>query len=117
MSREDDATAILAEWLARGEVLGGADKRLIKRAYPRFDAPEDYTLKPVQEGDFPERFAKGFNISAGGLGVISRHAIHGGVPVLVHSESSKDDDPWISACVAHCTRTLGGYKIGLRFEF
>lgn len=116
MTRREETTTILGEWLARGEALGGADRRLIKRAHPRFDVAEDYTLKPVQTSDFPETFARGFNISAGGLCVISRHAIHGGVPVLIHSESSKDDDPWIGASVVHCTQTLGGYKIGLRFE-
>ncbi len=117
MATEEETAELIGGWLAQGKALGGSDDPLIKRAHRRFPAPEDFFLKPAESGDFAETFAKGHNISARGLGVICRHFMPGDVAVLVHSSIAEDDELWACARVVHCTRTLGGYKLGLEFQY
>lgn len=117
MATEEETAKLIGDWLAQGQALGGSDDPLIKRAQQRFPAPEDFFLKPAEPGDFAETFAKGYNISASGLGVICRHFMPGDVAVLVQASTAEDDQSWACARVVHCTRTLGGYKLGLEFQY
>lgn len=117
MATEEETAELIGGWLAQGQALGGSDDPLIKRAHRRFPTPEDFFLKPAESGDFAETFAKGYNISASSLGVICRHFVPGDVAVLVHSSIAEDDELWACARVVHCTRTLGGYKLGLEFQY
>jgi hypothetical protein len=108
-------------WLEHSRASDAGDAVLRRRKAPRFAAADDFVIKvrPAENNRLPEMFVRGYNISAGGLGVLSKWLIPGETPVLIHREPDSGDEPeepWVPATVVHCTQSPTGFKIGLSFE-
>lgn len=113
-----DNSKLLGEWLELSRIEGNADSVLRRRKYPRFSAADDFLIKPAQ-GDIenaPEHFARGYNISQNGLGILSKWLLHADSAVLIRRGQAPEEEPWVQGKVIHCTQSLTGYKIGLSFE-
>lgn len=108
---------LLGQWLDSARQLGKPHEPLRRRAHPRYTAPDDYYIATSQPTTATPTFAKGYNVSASGLGLLSHTPIAADTPVWVKCDQNEGDECWLEAVVAHCTQTVGGYKIGLVFEF
>jgi len=106
---------VVGELLTRAEESGDGDSRLLKRRCIRYASRDDYFVK-LPAGDSHELCARGYNICADGLCVIVHQPLPVDAHVAVQSDTADAGDPWIPAVVMHCTQTVGGYKLGLRFE-
>ncbi|MCB9850920.1 MAG: PilZ domain-containing protein [Phycisphaerales bacterium] len=54
-----------------------------------------------------------YDIGAGGLGIISRRAVVPEATVLLRHSTN---DPWVACSVAHCTETVGKFRIGMKVK-
>ncbi len=102
-------------WLAENETPPSNDPTLIRRTFPRFPTEDNYYLQlPTSQ---PDEFiyARGYNISPQGLGVFCKVKLDSGAHVSVFDESGSDE-PWMTGTIVHSTLTVGGFKIGLRFD-
>ena len=108
MATQDHVTKQLDEWLARGEITGDADTLLIKRKHQRFPTDEDFVIRPGGIEDFSETYVRGYNVSAQGLGVLSKTPIPRDYTVLVSSDTAPENEPWVTATVIHCPDNLPG---------
>lgn len=57
------------------------------------------------------------DISAGGIGLLSRQPIRPGTMMMVAlNRHDEDEQMWVRATAMHSTQTVGFYKVGVRFD-
>ena len=103
---------VVANWLEEARVFGELDPQGYKRAHPRYawNRPMELLM------DGKTQYVYSRDISESGIGLVCRHRLHEGMHVGIRRDAN---DPWIPTSVAHCTQTVGAFKIGaeLVFEF
>ncbi|MCG3138774.1 MAG: hypothetical protein HJJLKODD_02643 [Phycisphaerae bacterium] len=117
MINQNVARHLVDRWVAEAELLGKSDQLAIKRGQVRFISPGDYRLQSLDGSESREHCVRGYNISISGLGVMSKERLPAGTRVLIHTDIDNGNMPGVLASVIHCTQTVGGYKLGLQFDF
>ena len=107
---------LVNRWLAEACVRNRFDHIAIKRSFPRYQTNADFIIEPGENAEALPLFVKGYNVSDRGLGVLCKARILAGTRVQVRSDFDAPDAPPVPASIMHCTQTVGGFKIGLRFD-
>ena len=97
-------------WMKEARLFGEKDEDVTKRANPR------YTWKRPIELLVDDRifYVYSRDISEDGIGLTCRHRLGEGTYVRVRRDSN---DSWVPARVAHCTDTVGAFKVGVELMF
>ena len=109
-----DQAAVVRRWLVHAERTGTTDSYVGKRAWPRTTWSVSVIVKIISGRSTGELvYARGKDVSLGGIGFISRRNI----PALTAVEIWAADHPQcVSGRVMHSTRTVNGYIIGVAFD-
>ena len=71
----------------------------------------------VDRGRRTERrvYFTGHDVSESGMGLFGRHKLTVRAAILLRYADEGDACPWVPARVEHTTRSVGGYRVGIRF--
>jgi hypothetical protein len=108
----------LDELLARAAAETKVEKMTIKRSVARHKVIFHVELRvEIRCEDDEDRIISGktYDISPSGIGIQTREEVLVGIDVAVR-QSFVERPRWISGVVRHCTSTLNGYKVGIRFN-
>ena len=111
---EYDQASVVRSWLDQAERTGTTDLYVGKRAWPRTTWSVSVVVKIVSGRSTGELvYARGKDVSLGGIGFISRRNIPAHTVVEIWAA---DHPQCVSGRVMHSTRTVGGYIIGVAFD-
>jgi hypothetical protein len=104
------ARETILNWMKEARFFGEKDEDVTKRANPR------YTWKRPMELLVDDRifYVYSRDISEDGIGLTCRRRLGEGAQVRVRRDSN---DSWVPARVAHCTDTVGAFKVGVELTF
>ena len=88
-------------------------RRRNQRHYVEFGS---VTLRFLEKGQPVEKTGKLLNVSRGGLMLKQYQEIDIGTKLQIDVLAG-DDALTVAGRVAHCTETLGGFKVGVKLEF
>jgi len=111
----DEEDAVVRQWLAEAHVLGEESEYAGKRRHPRVAWQMPITVDILDGASAGESYyATSKDISEGGMGFRCRRA----VPVWSCVRVTCDDDgQYVHGQVMHCTETVGGFIVGMQFQW
>ena len=115
MTTESDVR--LPQWLldaSTGETTEGPSR---KRTDTREQSPTFAYIRPLDEPDAKPVGVHVSNLSASGVGFVTRMQFFVGTRLLLlEDDEMPDAADTVALRVVHCTQTIQGYKIGCTFE-
>jgi hypothetical protein len=107
---------IVQAWVQDAAGQNGASAFLGKRSAERYVWPAAIEVL-VDRGRRTERrtYFTGHDVSESGMGLFGRHKLTVGASILLRYADEGDACPWVPARVEHSTRSVGGYRVGIRF--
>jgi hypothetical protein len=112
MSQVDNTSPreIVREWLETAEQSGQLDSYEAKRGETRCSWPQPLEL--LVDGEVV--YVQARDVSEGGIGLVAKRDLHLDQHVQVRRGPS---EPWVKCRVAHVTRTIGAFKVGVELTF
>jgi len=107
---EISARQAIINWLEEAKFFGVYDPHVIKRTQVRFE----WTRPMEMMVDGKMHYIYSRDINEEGIGLTCRERLHDHSRVHIRRDSN---DPWVPARVAHCTQTVGAFKIGIQLVF
>lgn len=101
---------VVANWLQEAKMFGEVDTRDIKRSRRRYSWRRPMELRAGKR----MHYIYSRDISEDGIGVVCRSRLGEATQVELRRD---ENDPWVPARVAHCTQTVGAYKVGIELAF
>ncbi|MFH0983357.1 MAG: PilZ domain-containing protein, partial [Planctomycetota bacterium] len=116
MASGSAAHAAIARLVAAAREQGEPDVYAAKRRWPRYaiGMPIEFTMDP--QCPTSAGLAVTHNISGGGVGFWSHRELAAETAVWIHQSEGEPRAIWLPGTVAHCTRGIRGYLIGVRFD-
>lgn len=107
----------VAAWLAGAAAQGQPDSYYGKRKALRYIWPAalEVRLEPPAQPQRPI-YVTGQDLSPDGIGLFGRHKLQVGARIWLRYADDGDAGPWVPAVVAHSTLSVGGYRVGVRFD-
>ena len=107
---------VVQAWVQDAAGQTGAGAFLGKRSAERYVWPAAIEVL-VDRGRRTERrvYFTGHDVSESGMGLFGRHKLTVGASISLRYADEGDDCPWVPARVEHSTRSVGGYRVGIRF--
>jgi len=111
-----DPRQVVQAWVQDASGQNGSDAFLGKRSAERYVWPAAIEVL-IDRGRRTERrvYFTGHDVSQSGMGLFGRHKLTVGATVLLRYADEGDGCPWVPARVEHSTRSVGGYRVGIRF--
>ena len=107
----------LPDWLYEAIEDDAPDEPLNKRAEPRHLGRTLVSAWLVDDPDQAKFSVKIVNVSAGGIGMVTRMRLEESTPLRLAPDWMPADAPPvepIDVVVIHCTQTVQGYKVGVK---
>ncbi len=101
---------VVANWLQEAKLFGEPSSHDIKRSRRRYAWHRPMELRAGKR----ICYVYSRDISEDGIGVVCRNRLGETTRVELRRD---ENDPWVPARVAHCTQTVGAYKVGIELSF
>jgi hypothetical protein len=101
---------VIQNWLDAATCNGQLDNYEAKRQEARCSWQQPLELRIGDE----IAYVQCRDICAGGIGLVAKRPLRLDQEVFVRSG---EDEPWIKCRVAHVTRTVGAFKVGVELTF
>jgi hypothetical protein len=105
-----DVREIVENWLEEARLFGEPDNHDIKRSCRRYAWHRPMELRAGKR----IYYVYSRDISEEGIGLVCRDRLTDATQVELRRD---ENDPWVPARVAHCTQTVGAYKVGIELTF